>query len=154
MKRFISLFFIVVYTVGVFASSSPIEKRKGRNKAVKKIMTVMTEKQMIGQLFMIDSYAVYDSLQVSKVRKQIQENYIGGVCFFKGNSADLIKLNKLYNEMSKVPLFVAIDGEWGLSMRLKDMENFPMAMTMGALPYDKYDLVYNAGENIALACKS
>ncbi len=140
--------------VDLFASSSPIEKKKGRHKAVKRIMTTMTERQMIGQLFMIDVYAIKDDNQEKKILKQIDSNYIGGICFFKGNQNDLIRLNKLFNLNSKIPLFVAIDAEWGLGMRLSDGKTIPMAMTMGALNKNNRYLVNDLARNVALQCKS
>ncbi|MBQ7984029.1 MAG: serine hydrolase, partial [Bacteroidales bacterium] len=45
-------------------------------------------------------------------------------------------------------------GEWGLNMRLADADGFLMAMTIGALPQDKYGLVYDMGVNIGKQCKS
>jgi len=36
--------------------------------------------------------------------------------------------------MAKTPLFVAMDAEWGLAMRLDSVYAFPWNMTLGALP--------------------
>ena len=154
MKKLIYILLLCTFALGTLANNSPIDKRKGRQKTVKQIMTTMTEKQMIGQLFMYDSYATWDEMQLKKVYKQIDSNHIGGICFFKGNQTDLIRMNKLYNKRSKIPLFVAIDAEWGLNMRLSDGKNIPMAMTMGALPNDKQNLVKQMGINLAKQCKS
>ncbi|MDO5760863.1 MAG: glycoside hydrolase family 3 N-terminal domain-containing protein, partial [Bacteroidota bacterium] len=85
---------------------------------------------------------------------QIDSNFIGGVCFFKGNQKDLVKLNKLYDSHSKLPLFIAIDGEWGLNMRLSEIETFPINMTLGALPKKKYYLVKDMAKVIAEQCRS
>ncbi len=154
MKKTIFTLICLLLCANVFATSSPIEKKKGRHKAVKRIMTTMTEKQMIGQLFMIDAYAVKDASQEKKILKQIDSNYIGGICFFKGNQSDLLRLNKLFNQNSKIPLFVAIDAEWGLGMRLSDGKTIPMAMTMGALNKNNRYLVNDLARNVALQCKS
>lgn len=150
-------FFIFALALNFFTlaiCSNPIDKRSGRNKFVKKLMTTMTTKQMVGQLFMIDSYANNDSLMIKKVLRQIDSNYVGGVCFFKGNQQSLIELNKLYNQHSNIPLFISIDAEWGLAMRMSDAIGFPMQMSLGALPSSDYDLVYKMGENIAKQCNA
>lgn len=144
-------FFIIIF---VNAENAPISPNKQKNKYIKAILENMTLKEMVGQLIMIDSQSTNDSAYYSKVLKKIDSNYVGGVCFFKGTSAELLKLNKLYASHSKIPLFVAIDGEWGLNMRLTDIEAFPMQMTLGALPTNKYSLVYDMGRNIAKQCKS
>ena len=154
MKKIIFVLSTVLFAASLFANSTPIEKRKGRHKAVKKVMMTMTERQMIGQLFMIDSYASYDTKQLAKVYKQIDSNGIGGICFFKGTANDLRRMNELYANRSKIPLFVAIDGEWGLGMRLTDSKQIPMAMTMGALKPEYYHLIYELGQNLALQCKA
>lgn len=154
MKRKIIIILFILLAVGLSANNSPIKKRSGRSKAVKKIMTTMTERQMIGQLFMIDSYATWSEAQLKKVYRQIDSNYIGGVCFFKGNQKDLIRLNEAYNTRSKLPLFIAIDGEWGMGMRMTDGKVIPMAMTMGALKENNFDLVYKMGRNLADQCNS
>ncbi len=105
-------------------------------------------------MIMIDSYAKDDSNYYKNILYQIDSNFVGGVCFFKGTQNDLVKLNKIYDSHSKLPLFVAIDGEWGLNMRLSDVETFPLNMTLGALPKDKYYLIEDMSEIIAKQCKS
>ena len=154
MKKTIFILIALLCSVNIFADNYPIAKRKGRAKAVKKIMMSMTEKQMIGQMFMIDSYSVYDTLQIKKVFRQIDSNCVGGVCFFKGNQKDLVRMNKAYNRRSKIPLFTAIDAEYGLGMRMTDGTVIPMAMTMGALPENEYYLVNEIAKNEARQCKS
>lgn len=154
MKKKVIIILTILLSVSSFADNSPIKKRSGRAKAVKKIMTLMTEKQMVGQLFMVESYATWDEYQVKKIYRQIDSNYIGGVCFFKGNQKDLIRMNMAYNQRSKIPLFVAIDGEWGLGMRMTDGKTVPMAMTMGALTQDKQDLVFDMAQNLAEQCNA
>lgn len=154
MKKIALTILYILLSFNIFANNNPINKRAGRNRAVKKIMTTMTEKQMVGQLFMIDSYSTWDENQLKKIYTQIDSNYIGGICFFKGNQKDLVRMNQLYNRRSKIPLFIAIDAEWGMSMRMSDGKAIPMAMTMGALPKDKQDLVFLLGENIAEQCNA
>lgn len=153
MKKLI-IFFLTISISCLSIAGTPIEKQKGRAKAVKKLMLTLTDRQMIGQLFMIDSYAVWDTNAMKKTLYQIDSNGIGGVCFFKGTAQDLLRMNRVYNSHAKVPLFVAIDGEYGLNMRLTDMPNVPMAMTLGALNKKDYTLVYDMGENIAQQCKA
>ena len=46
---------------------------------------------------------------------------------------------------------IAIDGEWGLPMRLKNTFKFPKQMTLGAIQHDS--LIYDMGKEMALHCK-
>src|SRR5690625_3280334 len=57
-----------------------------------------------------------------------------------------IELIIRYNSVSKIPLMIGMDAEWGASMRIREVERFPWAMTVGAVSNN--DLVEQMGENI------
>lgn len=154
MKRVLISIFLLVLSLNIMAQQAIISKQKGRTKYVRHQVENMTLKEMVGQMIMIDSYALADSNYYKNVLYQIDSNNVGGVCFFKGTQKDLLKLNRLYDEHAKIPLFVAIDGEWGLNMRLTDIETFPVALSLGALPKNKYHLVRDMAEVIAEQCNS
>ncbi len=154
MKKLIVSTLLLLFCFSAISQQTLIEKRKGRNKYVKQQMDSMSLRQMVGQMIMIDSYAKDDSNYYKNILYQIDSNFVGGVCFFKGNQKDLLKLNKLYDSHSQIPLFIAIDGEWGLNMRLSEIETFPLNMTLGALPKNKYHLVKDMACVIAKQCKS
>lgn len=154
MKKIVVSILLLLFGFSAMTQQTLIEKRKGRNRYVKQQMESMSLKQMVGQMIMIDSYAKDDSNYYKNILYQIDSNFVGGVCFFKGTQKDLLKLNKLYDSHAEIPLFVAIDGEWGLNMRLSEMETFPLNMTLGALPKNKYHLVKDMACVIAKECKS
>ncbi len=154
MKRLFTSIFLLVLSLNIMAQQSIITKQKGRDKYVKHQLENMSLKEMVGQLIMIDSYAKDDSNYYKNIIYQIDSNFVGGVCFFKGTQKELVKLNKIYDQHSKIPLLIAIDGEWGMNMRLTDAETFPVAMTLGALPKSKYHLVKDMAEVMAEQCKS
>lgn len=154
MKKIIVSTLLLLFCFSAMTQQTLIEKRKGRNKYIKQQMESMSLKQMVGQMIMIDSYAKDDSNYYKNILYQIDSNFVGGVCFFKGTQKDLLKLNKLYDSHAEIPLFVAIDGEWGLNMRLSEIETFPLNMTLGALPKNKYHLVKDMACVIAKECKS
>lgn len=112
----------------------------------------MTLEEKIGQLIIIGSDANTKNSNIKDITKSIDSLKIGGVCFFKGNSQDLINLNKKYNSVAKTPLLISIDGEWGLAMRLTDAYSYPSQITLGATDNDS--LIYEMGKNIALQAKS
>jgi beta-glucosidase-like glycosyl hydrolase len=56
-----------------------------------------------------------------------------------------------YQSVAKTPLFIAIDAEWGIGMRLDSVESFPRQLSMGA--FASSDLVYQMGAAIADQCK-
>ncbi len=120
-------------------------------KWVDSIYDGMTLKQKIGQLFMVDVFSSKDKKHTDRVKKLIEENHIGGVIFSKGGPQRQAKLNNEYQELSKVPLLIGMDAEWGLSMRLDSTYAFPWNMTLGAIKDDT--IVEKVGKRIGEHCK-
>ena len=82
------------------------------------------------------------------VTKLIQEYKVGGIVFFQGGPVQQAQLTNYYQSISKVPLLVAIDAEWGLNMRLDSSVRFPYQMTLGAIQGND-DLIYRMGRKLA-----
>ncbi len=111
----------------------------------------MTLDEKIGQLFNIPAYSNKGEAHTQEVLEQIEKYHIGGLTFFQGGPHRQAKLTNLYQSRSKVPLMVAIDGEWGLSMRLDSTMKYPWQMTLGAIEDD--ELIYNMGVDIGKQLK-
>ena len=60
-------------------------------------------------------------------------------------------LTNYAQELSKVPLFIAFDGEWGLAMRLKNTPRFPRNRVLGCIQDNQ--LLYEYGKEVARQCK-
>ncbi|MBX9806785.1 MAG: beta-N-acetylglucosaminidase, partial [Flavobacteriaceae bacterium] len=89
--------------------------------------------EKIGQLFMVSAYSNKDSLHKKEVDKLIQEYKVGGLIFFQGGPMRQAQLTNHFQSKAKVPLFIAIDAEWGLNMRLDSTYRYPWNMTLGAI---------------------
>lgn len=131
---------------GNFFKDSEIE-----TKWVDSIYNKMTVKEKIGQLFMISAYSNRDSVHEKEVKVLIEEYKVGGLLFFQGGPMRQAKLTNAYQSKSDVPLFVAIDAEWGLNMRLDSTYRYPWNMTLGAI--DDLSLIENVGRNMAKESK-
>jgi len=73
------------------------------------------------------------------------------------NDESFLRLKDLivrYQKCATTPLLMSIDAEWGLAMRVEKTPQYPYAITLGALPERKIDLVYQVGKQIALDLKS
>lgn len=57
-----------------------------------------------------------------------------------------------YQSLSKVPLLICQDAEWGLSMRLDETLRFPRNMTLGAIQDEQ--LIYDMGKEVGRQCKA
>ncbi|MCL6261632.1 serine hydrolase [Aquiflexum sp. TKW24L] len=107
--------------------------------------------QRLGQLFMVAAYSNKDEKHTAEITKLVREQNIGGLIFFQGGPVRQANLTNYYQSISKMPLFIAMDAEWGVNMRLDSIIGFPKAMTLGALPDE--DLIYEMGKEIAFQFK-
>jgi len=115
------------------------------------VFNSLTYEQKIGQLFMVDAYSNRDSVQVNFISGLVKDYHIGGVIFFQGGPVRQANLTNYYQSLSSVPLFVGIDGEWGLSMRLDSTIRFPRQMTLGAGGNDS--MIYRMASEIGRECR-
>lgn len=110
----------------------------------------MSMDERIGQLFMVVADVSTSTQNVQKLKRYVREQKIGGVLFHKGRPEDQAFLTNQMQAEARVPLFVSLDGEWGLSMRLSGTTRFPKNMMLGAIE-DKL-LIRKYGEEVARQC--
>ena len=108
------------------------------------IYNQLTLQEKVGQLYMVAAYSNKDSNHINAIEKLIKDQKIGGVIFFQGGPMRQANLTNRYQAKSKIPLFVGIDAEWGLSMRLDSTYRYPWNMTLGAIK--DLNLIENVGE--------
>src|SRR5580700_3194443 len=99
---------------------------------------------------MVAAYSNRDKRHVNEIKKLIKIQHIGGLIFFQGGPVREAKLTNEYQRMSKVPLLISMDAEWGLAMRLDSTVQFPRQMSLGAIQNDS--LIYQMGAEIARQC--
>ena len=118
----------------------------------KEVLSQMTIEEKVGQLFMIRAFSKDDPEHIKYVKSQIENYHVGGICFFQGDPLRQTQLVTDYQQLSKHPLLIAIDGEWGLGMRFPDQAiSFPRQITIGAIRDNQ--LVYRMGQEIGRQCK-
>ena len=116
-----------------FRKSPAAEYKNAETKWVDSIYNQMSFYERVGQLFMVAAYSNKDSAHVKSIDKLITDYHIGGLIFFQGGPVRQAKLTNRYQSKSNVPLFIGIDAEWGLSMRLDSTYKYPWNMTLGAI---------------------
>lgn len=116
---------------------------------VDSVYQAMSLEERIGQLMMIRVHSNWDKDKIRRAKQNIENNQVGAICFFQGSPDKQVKLtNELQALTKRVPLLVAIDGEWGLGMRMKATTmSFPRQMTLGAIQ-DNH-VIYDMGQEIA-----
>jgi len=87
----------------------------------------------------------------SRLDVWIKNHNIGGITFFKGKAGDQLIQTNRWQQMSKTPLLVSIDAEWGLAMRVEGTVQYPLQMALGAVGDN--NLIYEMGRQIGEQCK-
>lgn len=93
----------------------------------------MSLNERVGQLFMLSVASNQNKESTDKIKKLIQEHHIGGVIFLRGGPLRQARLTNEYQSISKLPLMIGMDAEWGLAMRLDSTYAFPYNTTLGAI---------------------
>ena len=156
MKRilFIGLF-SWMFAGWISAGTTPklyrtVDKAK-MNHWVDSVFDVMSHDERIGQLFMVIADPKSDEANMKKMMRYVNEVKIGGILFHKGNPITQAEVTNRLQEASRIPMLVALDGEWGLSMRLSGTTRFPKNMMLGAI--EDNHLITEFGREVARQCK-
>ena len=109
----------------------------------------MSLKEKIGQLFMVSIASNQNKAAVERIKNLIQERHIGGVIFSRGGPEQQARLTNTFQSVSKTPLLIGMDAEWGLAMRLDSTYAFPWNMTLGAIQDSSVveDVAYRIGKH-------
>ena len=118
---------------------------------VDSVFNSLSPMERIGQLIWIDAYSNRDIGSDVALSNLLRKTGAGGVIFFEGNALKQTDMLNHFQDISKVPLLIAEDGEWGLGMRLEGVTDFPYQMTLGAIRDDS--LLYQMGKAVAAQFK-
>ena len=122
---------------------------KNQKDWVESVFQSLSEEARIAQLFMATTFAIpypskdkqpkdgYSQERLAKHYQKIEElitRYnIGGLTFFQGDPVKQVRLINHYQKITKTPLLISMDAEWGLNLRLDSTISYPKQMTLGAI---------------------
>lgn len=132
-------------------SSFPFSQEALYSPWVDSVFMSLTPEQRVAQLFVVAVYPRRDSAHFNQVAHWVSQYGFGGIIFFQGGPKMVARLVNRYQALSKVPMLMSIDGEWGLGMRLDSVIMYPRQMMLGAMADES--LIYEMGRQIALDCK-
>jgi beta-N-acetylhexosaminidase len=142
------LFILNFIASNTFAQKeSYIESLNKQNHWVDSVFKQMSRKQKIAQLFFVRAHTNLGLAYEDSVGRVITDEQVGGLVFFQGGPVRQADLINKYQKLSKLPLLIAMDGEWGLGMRLDSTISFPYQMTLGAIQDNT--LIYKMGQQVA-----
>ena len=116
--------------------------------------------EKVGQLFIVGAYSSSDDAKKEELYEHptryveflIERYHIGGVLFkMRWNPQQLKAKSSHFQRLSKTPLFMCLDAEWGLGQRMPEGEIFPKNYALGSL--DQIELVYQTGREIGRQCR-
>ena len=150
MKKSIAALLLLFSSLAVLAQQfNPLlvqNDRENQRVWVDSIYSNMSLQEKVGQLFMVDIYSSDPKEKKDKVKDLIQNQYIGGIIFSKGGPKLQVQLNNEFQALSRTPLIMAMDAEWGLAMRLDSTFAYPWNMTLGAISDNK--IIQKIGKRI------
>lgn len=118
---------------------------------VDSVLDRLSLKERVGQLFIYTIAPHQDKSNRELLRKVIEDYKVGGLLFSGGLMQNQVVLTNEAQRMADIPLLITFDGEWGLSMRLRDTPAFPKNMVLGCIQNDS--LLYEYGCEMARQCK-
>ena len=131
-------------------TKSPLYVNTNQTVWVDSVMNTMNIDEKIGQLFAIDAYSDSKLNNEKTVSKLVEEFHVGTVIFFKGTPVKQAELTNKYQSLSKIPLLIAMDAEWGVSMRLDKTPKLPYQIVIAGT--NNVDNSYLVAEEIANEC--
>ncbi|MEI8110266.1 MAG: glycoside hydrolase family 3 N-terminal domain-containing protein [Chitinophagia bacterium] len=140
------LFFAVVS----FSQSFYTESRASK-KWVRKQFRKLSKDERIAQLMIIRAHSNLGADHIEQVTELISKYNVGGLCFFQGGPVRQAKLTNFYQSISKTPLMITTDAEWGLGMRLDSVIPFPRQLMQGAGADES--VIYEIGKAVGQQCK-
>lgn len=149
----ICILFFLTHSVGQESGRMPNSPHyfQQRSHWVDSVMSSMSLKQKIGQLIMMEVYSNQDAAYEAEVSEKIRAYQPGTLIFFQGGPVRQIRLLNRWQPMSKIPMLIAMDAEWGVSMRLDSVISFPRLMCLAAT--GDTALIFRYGQMIGYQCK-
>lgn len=152
MTRYLYFILFSLFSSSLLSQSSLLTKDYKNQKIwVDSVYSSLTIDQKIGQLFTIWVATKEGPERMDEIADIIKTNHLGGLIFSLGNVKDQAIATNRFQSISKVPLLIGMDAEWGIGMRLDDAFSFPFNMTLGAIENNK--LIYEVGERIGVHSK-
>lgn len=150
LKSIIASAFLCGLSLAGFSQKKPafVPFINQQHQWVDSVFNSLTPKERIGQLFLVRAHTNLGQKYIDSVATVIKNEQLGGLVVFQGGPVRHVDMFNQYQKLSKVPLLITFDGEWGLGMRLPDStQSFPYQMTLGAIQDNR--LLYDMGREVA-----
>lgn len=153
MRRTVILLLFLVFCLFSRAQVTPTlyeqTDRVAMNRWVDSVFATMSVEQKVGQLFMpiVASSSDWEKRITDYIRKQ----KVGGLLFSTGTMNRQATITNNAQKLADIPLLIAVDGEWGLSMRLTDAPKYPRNSIVGAI--QDPEIIRQYGREVGRQCR-
>ena len=128
-------FFIILFNVSFVFSQNLYENLDLLEKEwVDSVYSSLTTEEKVSQLFV--NWVSPEQSNFEEVKKLVVEDKIGGLIFSIGTTKSHVEWLNKFQSLSKTPLLISMDAEWGPAQRLSDVFAHPWNMTLGAIQDD------------------
>ena len=110
----------------------------------------LTPDERIAQIMILSVNPSKESAK-SVVDLYVKQLKVGGLIYDSSDIATQAEVTNYAQSVSDIPLMIALDAEWGLTMRLEDAPPFPRNLLLGGVGDEK--LMYEYGRELARECK-
>ncbi|MFB9864755.1 glycoside hydrolase family 3 protein [Rufibacter immobilis] len=122
-----------------------------KNRWVDSVFRRMSLDERITQLMMVEVFSNQGPEHEADVELLIRRYKIGGLIFFQGGPIRQAMMTNRLQAASKVPLWIGMDAESGIGMRMDSAMQYPLPMLLGAINNDS--LIYRMGAEMAYEFK-
>ncbi|MEP6711932.1 MAG: glycoside hydrolase family 3 N-terminal domain-containing protein [Ferruginibacter sp.] len=107
---------------------------------------------MVVRLSTIDGKTKQVTFFDSLVSTLVKQYNVGGICLFQGSPVKQASILNALQAITKTPILMSIDAEWGVGMRMTDsVLPLPKQMMLGAM--NDATIMYRYGQIVAEQCK-
>lgn len=145
MKKGLLLLLLSLFILQLSAQTK--SEKRAEKKWINKQFHSLNLDQKIAQLMILRTHSNWDEKKLDTISQLIKKYNIGGLCYFQGGPIRQALQTNYFQSITKTPLFISMDAEWGVGMRLDSVEMFPRQLLLGAIQADS--LVYQMGSLIA-----
>lgn len=143
---------LLLLSINIHAQKDPDFLTQHQSEWVEKTIKNMTIDEKIGQLFMPRGNYSGKGYDPQKLAKWVKDYHLGGIAFFAGQPSVQAQIVNDLQAISKIPLLIGMDLEWGLAMRLDSTPRFPYQMALGAMTNND-KLIEAMGSEIGRQCR-
>lgn len=140
----------ILSVILIFAAGNSFAQDLAASRWVDSVYQQLSLDERIAQLMIVRANQP-DKPYRTDIAELIEHYNIGGVCFFKGAPKSQVYQSNKWQQKARTPLFISIDAEWGLAMRLGQTVTYPYQMSLGAIQNDEQ--IYEMGRQIGEQCK-